>query len=62
MAQLNIRDVGAPAAIAKQRVTPAAVALGRVLIILRRCPVRPDTDRLCATAANVAMGQKATLC
>ena len=33
---------------------------GRVLINLRRRPVRPDTDRLCATAANVAMGQKAT--
>jgi len=25
--------------------------------ILRRCPVRPDTDRLYATEANVAMGQ-----
>lgn len=31
--------------------------LGRVLINLRRCPVRPDTDRLCATAANLAMSQ-----
>jgi hypothetical protein len=37
-------------------------SLGHVLINLCRCPVRPDTDRLCATAANVAMGQKATLC
>jgi len=35
--------------------------LGLVLINLRRCPVRPDTDRLCATAV-IAMGQKATLC
>lgn len=34
--------------------------LGRVLISLRRCPVRPDTDRLCATAANVAMGHPQT--
>src|SRR5437660_3068142 len=31
-----------------------ALWLGRVLINLRRCPVRPDTDRLCATTANVA--------
>jgi hypothetical protein len=42
--------------------SPPSLALGRVLINLRRRPVRPDTDRLCATAANVAMGQKATLC
>jgi hypothetical protein len=39
----------------------ARLRLGRVLINLRRCPVRPDTDRLRATAANVAMGQTATL-
>jgi hypothetical protein len=32
--------------------------LGRVLINLRRCPLRSDTDRHCATAANVAMGHK----
>jgi hypothetical protein len=30
--------------------------LGRVLINLRRCSLRSDTDRHCATAANVAMG------
>ena len=40
------------------RMPPANVP-GRVLKNLRRCPVRPDTDRLCANAANVAMGQKA---
>lgn len=34
--------------------------LGRVLINLRQCPLRSDTDRLCATAANVAMGQEQT--
>ena len=28
-------------------------SLGRAPINLRRCPVRPDTDHLCATAANV---------
>src|SRR6185312_13809076 len=35
-------------------------APGLVLINLRRSPVRPDTDRLCATTANVAMGQEPT--
>src|SRR5262249_44223103 len=30
------------------------------IINLRRCSVRPDTDRLCATAANGAMGQDQT--
>jgi hypothetical protein len=35
-------------------------SLGRALINLRRCPVRPDTDRLCATAANVAKGHEET--
>ena len=31
--------------------------LGRVLINFRQRPLRSDTDRPCATAANVAMGQ-----
>jgi hypothetical protein len=35
-------------------------SLGRALMNLRRCPVRPDTDRLCATAANVAKGHEET--
>jgi hypothetical protein len=30
-------------------------------INLRRCPLRPGIDRLCATAANVAMGQQKTI-
>jgi hypothetical protein len=34
--------------------------LGRVLINRRRCPLSSDPDRPCATAANVAMGQKPT--
>ena len=34
--------------------------LGRVLINRQRCPLRSDTDRLCATAANVAKGQEET--
>src|SRR5262249_19810118 len=34
--------------------------LGHVLINGSRCPLCSDTDRLCATAANVAMGQKLT--
>jgi hypothetical protein len=33
---------------------------GRVLINRRRCPLSSDPDRPCATAANVAMGQKPT--
>src|SRR6185437_7191520 len=36
----------------------AAWELARVLINRRRSPLRSDTDLLCATAANVAMGQK----
>jgi hypothetical protein len=31
--------------------------LGRVLINRWRCPLCADTDRLCAAAANDAMGQ-----
>src|SRR5215813_3602616 len=34
------------------------MVLGRVIINRRRCPLCSDTDRLCATAANVAMGHK----
>jgi hypothetical protein len=37
-----------------------ALRLGRVLINRRRCPLSSDPDRPCATAANVAMGQKPT--
>jgi hypothetical protein len=35
----------------------AAVGLGRVLINSHACPLRSDSDRFCATAANDARGQ-----
>ena len=61
-------DQGAAIALVLARIAPKVAPcveacrnfgmLGRVLINLRRCPLRSGTDRHCATAANVPMGHK----
>jgi hypothetical protein len=44
-----------------RKIVPDAYELGRVLINRRRCPLSSDTDRPCATAANIAMDQNRDL-